>query len=489
MRLPIQQKISLSFLLVLLLGGGLAIGLTWKAVEQLYLNTQKDNLLAQANLTAAAFEDSELPTGSSQPYMQTSNVIPGIHTRLVNESGAVVLGLPDLYQNQSQAVPVAENTGFVSPAKLLQRPEIQGALNGKAVTAVRKVDSAGGARVLYAAAPIRDGNQHITGIVYLATPLPKAGLPSDLLLKMIGIVLLATVLTGLAGNFLAKTIAQPIKALDQAALAVSKGDPNPFVVTKTKTSELRRLNESFNHMVRSLHQSVEVKNAFIADVTHELRTPLTVIKGTVETLEDGALDDLEGRTPLLTTMSKETDRLIRLVNDLLVLTRADARALQLKIQPVDLVVLSKYRCQHFLPSAERRNVELCVIAEKSVEGMRVNGDKDRLAQILDNLLDNAIRYAPYGSTVNIHIKKDAREILCEVVDQGLGIPAQHLPHIFERFYRVEPSRDRKTGGTGLGLAIVKALVKAQKGRIDVESHEGEGCKIRFWLPAAELPSN
>ena len=484
MQLPIQQKISLSFLLVLLLGGGLAIGLTWTAVGQLYLNTQKDNLLAQARLTAAAFADSELPIGSSQPYMQTSNVIPGIHTRLVNESGAVVLGLPDLYQNQSQAVPVAENTGFVAPAKLLQRPEIQAALNGKADTAVRKVDSAGGARVLYAATPIRDENQHITGIVYLATPLPKAGLPLDLLLKMIGIVLLATVLTGLAGNFLAKSIAKPIKALDQAALAVSKGDPNPFVVTKTKTSELMRLNESFNQMVNNLHQSEDVKNAFIADVTHELRTPLTVIKGTVETLEDGALDDLEGRTPLLAAMSRETDRLIRLVNDLLVLTRADARALQLKIQPLDLVVLSKSRCQHFLPLAEKRKINLSVITEKPVEGMRVNGDKDRLAQILDNLLDNAIRHAPFGSIVSINIKRDAREILCEVVDQGPGIPAQHLTHIFERFYRVEPSRDRKTGGTGLGLAIVKALVNAQKGRIEVESHEGEGCNIKFWLPAA-----
>ncbi len=484
---PIQLRLSLSYLFVLLLGIGLAIGLTWTAVEQIYLKTQKENLIAQATLTATALGETSLPVESGQPYMQTSNVVPGVHTRLLSESGGVVVGLPEFHGNQLQEVPPAENVGFVSSEAILQRPEIQQALQGIAMTTVRRVDSANRARVLYATAPIWDERDQVVGIVYLATPLPRTGLPLDLLLKMAGTVLLATSLAGFTGTRLARNIARPIEALDNAAAAVAKGDLNQVVVIKPNISELERLNESFNTMVSSLQQSNQAKNAFIADVTHELRTPLTVIKGTIETMEDGALDDLEGRTTLLAAMGRETDRLIRLVNDLLVLTRADASALQLKIQPLDLSVLARSRCEQLALLADGRRVNLQVFTIDPEKGFWVNGDTDRLAQVLDNLLVNAVRHSPIGSMVGITIQRQSQEILCEVVDQGPGIPAQHLPHIFDRFYRVDSSRDRKTGGTGLGLAIVQALVKAHKGRINVESKEGEGSNFRIWLPAIELP--
>lgn len=487
MRLPIQRRLTLSFLSVLLLGVCVAIGLTWTTIEKLYLDTQKDNLVAQARLTAAAIESTELPFTLNQPYLQTSNVMPGVHTRLLSESGAVILASAELFQDQSQPVPIAENVGFVSPENLLERSEIQAALQGLTETAIRNVDSAGGARVLYAAAPIWDEGQNVSGIVYLATPIPHTGLPADLLLKMIAIVLLAIVLSSLAGTYLARMIAQPIKALDRAAIAVSSGELSQVVSIKSISGELDRLSESFNHMVNSLHQSEQVKNAFIADVTHELRTPLTVIKGTVETLEDGAMDDLEGRGPLLAAMEKETDRLIRLVNQLLILTRVDSCALQIKPQPLDLAVLSRSRCQQLAPLAEERKVMLAVHPKDKEVGFWVNGDEDRLAQVLDNLLDNAIRHSPSGSRVRINLQRESNKILCEVVDQGPGIPEEHLPHLFDRFYRVESSRDRQTGGTGLGLAIVRALVKAHKGKVAAESTEGEGCKISFWLPAIEPP--
>jgi signal transduction histidine kinase len=125
-------------------------------------------------------------------------------------------------------------------------------------------------------------------------------------------------------------------------------------------------------------------------------------------------------------------------------------------------------------------VELNVVAG---EGCCVRGDADRLAQVLDNLLDNAIRHAPEGSTVTVSIQKEGNEIQCAVSDHGKGIPAQHLPFIFERFYRADTSRNRQTGGTGLGLAIVRALVLAHEGRVAAWSVEGEGTAITFWLPA------
>jgi signal transduction histidine kinase len=232
-------------------------------------------------------------------------------------------------------------------------------------------------------------------------------------------------------------------------------------------------------MIVSLQKSDETKNVFIANVTHELRTPLTVIKGTIETLEDGALDDTEGRGPLLTAMQRETERLIRLVHELLVLTRADAGALQLDLRSLDLAELARTRCEGLSRLAAQRGMALNVESQKPAE---VLGDPDRLAQVLDNLLDNAIRHSPENARISILIQKEGGEVRCSVSDHGSGIAPQHLPFIFDRFYRADASRNRQTGGTGLGLAIVRALVAAQGGRVTAESREGAGTTITFWLP-------
>jgi signal transduction histidine kinase len=183
-------------------------------------------------------------------------------------------------------------------------------------------------------------------------------------------------------------------------------------------------------------------------------------------------------------MHHETDRLIRLVNDLLVLTRADAGALQLYIEPLDMAELACTRCDHITPLADRRQIELRVTTDGS-EDLCILGDADRLAQVLDNLLSNAIRHAPERSAITISLERAQNDIRCTVSDCGPGIPAQHLSLIFERFYRVDASRGRHTGGAGLGLAIVKALVLAQGGRVSAQSTEGEGTAITFRLPASD----
>jgi signal transduction histidine kinase len=482
MQTSAQLRLSLTTLVVLLLGMGLAAALSWLAVERLYLDTQRENLLAQAELTAAALQGSPLPATPIQTYSQLSNIQPGIHTRLLGEQGGVIVNLPDVGGDGPAQVPLAENAASVSTADLLGRPEIQSARGGIPSTAVRRVVSAENRRVLYAAAPLYSDAGNIAGIVYLATPLPPASLPTDIVLQLLGAVLAAILLAWLAGILLSRRISSPLEKLVSAADAVAGGDLDQRVPVGSDISELYRLGKAFNHMTGSLRQSEIAKNAFVADVTHELRTPLTVINGTIETLEDGAIDDLEGRGPLLQSMGAETQRLIRLVNDLLVLTRADAGALNLNLESVDLVNLARARCKGFSGLAGSRRVELVVEAR---EQARVRADADRLTQILNNLLDNAIRHAPDGSAVRVEIRQDENEIYCTVSDQGAGIPAEHLPFIFERFYRVEPSRGRRDGGSGLGLAIVQSLLAAQGGRIRVDSEVSAGTKFTFWLPAAE----
>jgi len=482
MSTPIRTRLTITTLAVLLVGMGLAAALAWIAVGRLYLETQRENLLAQARTIATALQGGALPLDGTEPYVQTANLEPGIHTRLLSEHGAVLLSLPLPAGQTFVQVPSAENAGPVTPGELIKRLEIQQALQGEPATAIRRIASAGNRRVLYAAAPILVADGSVVGIVYLATPLPPSGLPVSLLLQLVGAVILAILLAGVAGTLLSRRIARPVEAMARTAQAVAGGDLERQAPTDSSIRELDSLGQAFNGMTTSLRRSEQVRNAFIADVTHELRTPLTVIKGTLETLEDGALEDMEGRGPLMDSMQRETERLIRLVNEMLVLARADGGALKLDLQPLNLAELASSRCKYLTRLAASRRVELRVVDGKDC---RAYGDADRLAQVFDNLLDNAIRHAHEESTVTINIEKEGEEIRCAIRDHGKGIPAEHLPFIFERFYRGDASRNRQTGGTGLGLAIVRALVLAQGGRVNADSVEGEGTTVTFWLPVSE----
>ena len=504
MKMSLAAWLALSYLAVILIGMSIAAPLAWLAVERLYLNTQQDNLLAQAQVAAAALGSQAPPAAESLPYSQASNALPGIHTRVIDSQGSVVINLSGIGTagaNDGLELPqLAQNaSGLVTSGELLARPEIAQALEGQPATAVRSVEAANGRRVLYAAAPVFSEDGSITQIVYLAAPLPDtqwAALPAALrqqfTAQIAAVILLASLTAGAAGLLLARRISCPLERLASAAHAVAAGDLEQKTPEEAGISELAQLGGAFNRMTGSLRQADQVKTAFISDVTHELRTPLTVIKGTIETLQDGALDDLEARGPFLASMSRETERLIRLVNDLLVLTRADAGALNLQPGPLDLAELARSRLQHFARYASQRQVHLEIIPAPQPVG-QVFADADRLAQVLDNLLDNAIRYSPVGGTVTVVITQEMDQITCRVCDEGPGIPPEHLPLIFERFYRVDPSRERRPAsgwpdssgplaGSGLGLAIVSGLVQAHGGRVSAESSQGKGTTIAFWLP-------
>ncbi len=480
--IPLRNRLFLNYLAVLVLGMGLAALLAWRAVEGLYLETQCQNLLAQADLIAIALQGQPLPEAASPPYSQISNTAPGIHTRLLNPQGGIVYSLAGM--PAQMAAPPAENSAPIPAEQLKARTEIAAAVQGRSATSVRTV---AGRRILYAAAPVMANDGSVEGVVYLAMPLPPAGLPATVIWQFAGACLFAILLALAAGTWLARRITSPVEAIASASAAVSGGDLAQQVSTDSHISELDSLGRSFNRMTEGLRQADRLKNAFVADVTHELRTPLTVIKGTLETLEDGALDDVEGRGPLLKSMQSETERLIRLVNELLLLTRADAGALALEICPLDLLDLVRDRCTYLSPLAARSGVKFAVTGPESVA---VLADADRTSQVLDNLLDNAVRYSPPASEIAVGLSEGQGEFWCAVHDCGPGIGPQHLPFIFDRFYRADASRNRRTGGAGLGLSIARALVLAQGGQIRARSQEGAGTTIEFSLPAARvLPSD
>jgi signal transduction histidine kinase len=221
---------------------------------------------------------------------------------------------------------------------------------------------------------------------------------------------------------------------------------------------------------------------------------LTAIKGTVETLRAGAADDASVRDRFLATVERETDRLIRLVNDLLVLTRADAEALNLRREPLDLAELARVTSERLAPRAAERRVKLRLVA--SPDTPLAWADRDRAAQILVNLLDNAIKYSHQGGEVIVRIAPDADSemALVQVQDEGIGISDADLAQIGQRFYRADKARARARresggqrdvqGGSGLGLSIAVALVEAHGGALRIESQEGAGTMVSFTLPAA-----
>jgi len=235
-------------------------------------------------------------------------------------------------------------------------------------------------------------------------------------------------------------------------------------------------------MLSRLETLFHTQRRFVADVSHELRTPLTTIQGNVQLLRRGAAEDPEARRETLADIESEVARMSRLVADLLLLARMDA-GVELDLAPVELdtLVLDVYRTAQLLTNA----VHVRLGHEDQAV---IQGDADRLRQLLLNLVDNALKYTPPGGRVTLSLHKKEGWVQIVVADTGLGIPPEDLqpgpsgvPPIFERFYRADRARSR--GGTGLGLSIVHWIANAHGGRIEVESTVGHGSTFTVWLPA------
>ena len=241
------------------------------------------------------------------------------------------------------------------------------------------------------------------------------------------------------------------------------------------------------HDITRLRRLEEVRKDFVANVSHELRTPLSVIKGCVETLVDGHRTmSVEDRERFLLTTQRHTERLHSILQDLLVLSRLESGDPGLRREPASLValagqVIAEYRER---PATKAHRIELAV--DGALPDIEIDGLK--ITQVFENLLDNAVKYTPAGSRIDVQIRRADTEIEVVVRDNGPGIPAADQPRLFERFYRVDKGRSREQGGTGLGLSIVKHIIQLHGGRVWVESVVGKGAAFFFTLPASAGPA-
>lgn len=291
---------------------------------------------------------------------------------------------------------------------------------------------------------------------------------------------LAILIFGLLVSFaLARSITVPLRKLNQAATQIAEGHFGQKVLVESN-DEVGQLAKAFNHMTEVLAVNNRLRQQLLVDVAHELRTPLTVIQGNLEGMIDGVVAK-DSRQ--LESLLEETKQLNRLIKDLRELSLAEAGQLSLDKEPTELGQILTRAVNMLRPLADEKNIIIEVIAPQP---LIANVDVQRLNQVIYNLLTNAIRYTPSRGKIVVAlteiVEADCKWRQITIQDTGQGISAEHLPYIFNHFYRVDAARDRRSGGSGIGLAIVKRLVELHGGKVTVESEVGSGSVFYVYLP-------
>ena len=456
-------RLRLTIIYSALTGGILLLlGVVTTALVSIALIGQTDEILAQTvnKITASMHVDQR---GGPTVFLPQLNPAENVYVQIWDTQGTLVSASPGLSGLQEPLDPLGLEAGkamyrdvYISQSHLrtLNMPVV---LGGHPFVVIQAATSLALLDAL---------RQNLVDILVITT-------------------LLATLLAALASWFVVGQALAPLKTVTDTALQITRADDLsrriPYhgqdngCAIGNHNDEVGQLIYAFNETLERLEKLFVAQQRFLADVSHELRTPLTAIKGNADLMRRMKSVDEES----LTSIEDEADRLTRLVGDLLLLTQAESGKLPLDFKPVELdtLLLDVSKEMHVLA---RDRVQIKVT---EIDQIQVNGDRDRLKQVLLNLVFNAINYTPQGGEVFISLGKVGGQARLIVRDTGPGIPAEDLPHIFERFYRAEKSRTRsKAGGFGLGLSIAHWIVTHHGGRIEVNSQEGKGTTFCIWLP-------
>jgi signal transduction histidine kinase len=474
----IQARLAISHLAVslvsIILISVYAAGVLYTSVRTQVIDQYEDLGFAAASSLEKPFTEYIQGNGSEEAVNNAVAVLfanrPGVHYTLY---------LPD-------GKPVVDSSGTLpAPAAQSSDPGFWEALtNELGMGSDTHRDSQGTERI-YTSFRIGE-NQQVSGIIRLDVPLSLALSSAR---RSLGLLVAAALVMALAmgavGFFLARSLAEPIENITLAAESLARGEMGARVEAPTVPHEIDRLAQAFNMMANQIQAKVAELRGFVANASHELRTPLTSIKLRVEALRSGALDDPPVAERFLAEIESEVDRLSSMVNDLLDLSRIEAGFDSTKRAPVDLGSIISDVYETFSVRAERAGVTL--VSEVEPDLPQVMGNEDQLRRMLYNLVENAIKYTAHDGRVELSLLAGDQEetLFLRVKDTGFGIPAAQLPHIFERFYRVEATRPRygRSHGSGLGLSISKSIAEAHGGRIGVTSQVGVGST--FWI---ELPA-
>jgi signal transduction histidine kinase len=495
----LRQRLLLSHLVVIILAMGLVAFTLLSFLENYFLQSAEDSLVAQARFTVQTIIPNALTAGpqvttqsplnnaiqqqAGNLYVQTMPLTPTaglLNSMDLSNVADTSLQLGTQLDTRvrllnPQGRILVDSSKSDTSSDLQNDPLVKRALQGQYAS---QIDTASAAPAISVAMPVLVEG-HPIGVAYLSQSLRDVlTVLNDLRMRLLLSTLIALALSAFVSWWLSRRITRPVQQLTTAAEAVAGGRFDQSVQVHSG-DELGRLGQTFNDMTSRLQAARQMQVDFVADVSHELRTPLTSIKGTIETLRAGAVNDLEVRDRFLETVEIETDRLIRLVNELLVLSRADSAALNLSRKPIDIGQLVQALADRLAEQARALNLAIRVEIEPEVP--QAWADADRIEQVLRNLIDNALKYSRTQGTITLRVSTaEDDEVLVEVQDEGIGIPAADLPRLGRRFYRADKARAR--GGHGLGLAIAQSLIQAHGGKLWLESEEGVGTTASFTLP-------
>jgi signal transduction histidine kinase len=501
----IRSRLVLGHLTVIIVAMGVSGFLLLSFLENYFLRETEQSLIAQAQITARTLIPGAIPAGpeiesqaafsntiqqrpeSNQLSLQTENlVVPSGDLSTWDQDLSYLSDVTlQLGTQLSTRIRILDQKGSVlvdswqedDESDLSVDPLVVQALDGEIAS---YVDDASDDPVINVVLPVYSTEQ-LVGVVYLVQPLKDVVIVlQDLRIQWLISISVAMLLSALVGLYLSRAITRPLRKLTDAAGAVAEGRFD-LQVKADSNDEIGTLGKAFNEMTTQLQTARQIQTDFVANVSHELRTPLTSVKGLVETLRNGAVEDQEVRDDFLETVENETDRLTRLVNDLLLLSQADSDALKLDIERKNLNELVHSTVSRIRPYAESKQVTVEFTGVD--DSLLVNFDTDRIEQVLMNLLDNAIKYSKQGGVVEVRVdERDHDFAVVEIRDQGIGIPASDIEKLGRRFYRADKARSRAQGGSGLGLAIAKTLIELHGGELWVESQEGVDTQVSFSLP-------
>ncbi|MFE6168507.1 sensor histidine kinase [Viridibacillus arvi] len=328
--------------------------------------------------------------------------------------------------------------------------------------------------------PLTDQNR-LEGIIYIYFPLAKISeLASKEVIFLLGSAAVFLIIVGFGIYKGIGHIMKPLNALQNAAEKMAEGNYE-MRVRVTSKDEIGKLSKTFNKMATAIQENDELQKSFLATVSHELRTPISYVKGYGEAIQEGLIPEQE-QHETISLIVREANRMEKLTNELLQLSRATNLSEPIALFPLPLA--ETIREVVLLTEQQALKKDMKVNIDVS-EDIIVNADEEKLKQILINLIENAIRYSNKKTSIEIIAKTNGRFVSIQIKDHGIGIPAEDLPHVTERFYRVNKARSRSDGGSGLGLSIVDQLVKLHEGTWQIESEFEKGTTITIQIPMVE----
>jgi two-component system phosphate regulon sensor histidine kinase PhoR len=446
-----------------------------------YLDRRAESALcAHVEAVAALVRGGEFPPDSLANHETTiRRMARSLNLRLtfIRADGVVLLDS----EIPTDSLPTVENH--------LHRPEIEGSRSGT-FGLNRRESATVHEEFLYAATMVVQETPRGSDTLYVRVARPFSDIQAlDRQVQIIiwAIGLLSVIIIAVVSSRASSRITRPILEIASAARAIREGELSRRIPV-TSRDEIGTLASSINDMAGKLGNDItqlkkleRVRSEFLGNVSHELRTPIFSLQGFLETLLDGAVDDPAVNRDFLEKAHKHAGRLNALLNDLIEISRIESGEMKMSFRFMPLADLLREVSDEMAPAAAKKNLRLTVATGECTDD-KVYADRERLKQVMINLLDNAIKYTEDGGSITVSARRDGTDAVCvEVADTGSGIPGQHLGRIFERFYRVDKDRSRDVGGTGLGLAIVKHIVEAHGGTIRVESIVGKGSRFMFSL--------